>query len=189
MNPRPRMSLADAVRALHDARTDEVVLTAMGAAREWLLLGPHPLDFVHVPSSMGQTPSLGLGIALAQPRRKVIVCNGDGAMLMNLGALVTITALAPPNLVLLIFDNGVYEVTGAQSTPGSARSRGDGRNIDYAALAETCGFTSVFRFEDLSTWRAGVRTVLDAVGPTFVHLAVAPTPDAVGPKSPGPGPH
>ncbi|MGH9796267.1 MAG: thiamine pyrophosphate-dependent enzyme, partial [Candidatus Acidiferrales bacterium] len=83
---------------------------------------------------------------------------------------------------------GVYEVTGAQSTPGSARSRGDGRSIDYTALAQACGFTSVFRFDDLSTWRDGVRAVLDRPGPTFVHLVVAPTPDAVGPKSPGPGP-
>ena len=67
-------------------------MTTMAAAREWQKLQKQPLDFVLVPSSMGQATALGLGIALAQPEQKVIVCNGDGSMLMNLGSLVTITA-------------------------------------------------------------------------------------------------
>ena len=55
---------------------------------------------------------------MAQPERRVIVCNGDGSMLMNLGSLVTIAAQAPRNLVVIVLDNGVYEVTGAQPVPG-----------------------------------------------------------------------
>jgi sulfopyruvate decarboxylase subunit beta len=179
-----RMHLPASLTALRAVRRDdEVVITTMSAAREWMALGSHPLDLVYVPSSMSQATSLGLGIALARPDRRVIVCNGDGSMLMNLGSLVTITAAAPANLVVLVFDNGVYEVTGAQPTPG-ARSGGEG--VDFAAVARACGFRSVFRFSDDARWREEVRSVLDAAGPTFVTLDVAPIPGAAGPRSPGP---
>ena len=117
-----RISLVDSLTVLHAVRSEEVVITTMAAAREWQKLGKHPLDFVLVPSSMGQATSLGLGIALARPDRKVVVANGDGSMLMNLGSLVTMTAQAPPNLTVIVFDNGVYEVTGGQPTPGRRTS-------------------------------------------------------------------
>lgn len=182
-----RMSLPAALAALHAVRRQqEVVITTMSAAREWMVLGSHPLDVVYVPSSMGQATSLGLGIALACPDRRVIVCNGDGSMLMNLGSLVTITAAAPANLVVLLFDNGVYEVTGAQPTPGAPEARAGGDRVDFAALARACGFRSLFRFSDDARWREEVRTVLDAAGPTLVVLEVAPVPGASGPRSPGP---
>ena len=91
-----RMPLAECLAVLRACRTErDVVVSTMGSAREWMKLGSHPLDFIYAPSSMGQAPSLGLGIALAQPERRVIVCNGDGCMLMNLGCLVTVTAEAP----------------------------------------------------------------------------------------------
>ena len=68
------MPLRDALQALHAARRDDdVVVTTMGAAREWMALGTHPLDLVLVPSSMSQATSVALGLALAQPRRRVIV--------------------------------------------------------------------------------------------------------------------
>ena len=114
------MPLVEAIGVVHRARREEdVVISAMGAAREWMALGTGPLDWVFVPSSMGQATALGLGLALARPDRRIIVLNGDGGMLMNLGSLVTISACAPANLVILLFDNGVYEITGAQPTPSS----------------------------------------------------------------------
>ena len=64
----------------------------MGTAREWMTQGMQPRDLVFVPSAMGHAPSIGLGLALARPNLRVIVCNGDGSMLMNLGSLVTIAA-------------------------------------------------------------------------------------------------
>ncbi len=181
-----QMPLVETLRALKSVRTDEVIITVMGTAREWVQLGCEPLDFVYVPSSMGQGSALGLGVALARPDRKVIVCNGDGSMLMNLGSLVTISAQPAENLVLLIFDNGIYEVTGGQHTPGSAASRSDGRDIDFAGISRACGFRSVFEFDDIGRWQADVRTVLDARGPTIAVLKVAPVLDAPGPRSPGP---
>ena len=110
--------LIDALEVIHQYRQDAVVITTMGAAREWQKLEPHPKDLVYMPSSMGQGPPLGLGIALAKPDQRVIVINGDGCLLMNLGCLVTITAQAPTNFTLIVVDNGVYEVTGGQATVG-----------------------------------------------------------------------
>jgi sulfopyruvate decarboxylase subunit beta len=183
------MSLVEALHAVHAVRgSDDVVISAMGAAREWMALGTHPLDWVFVPSSMGQATSLGLGMALARPDRRIIVLNGDGGMLMNLGSLVTITAYAPRNLVILLFDNGVYEVTGAQPTPGAAEGREQGDRVDFTALARASGFRSVHRFGRLEEWKARVRSVLEGEGPTFAVLDVLPVPGALGPRSPGPAP-
>jgi thiamine pyrophosphate-dependent acetolactate synthase large subunit-like protein len=184
------MDLRGALLALRGARgKHDVVVTSMGTAREWMAMGPlDPLDFVFVPSSMGQAPSLALGVALARPDRRVIACNGDGSMLMSLGALATISAESPENLVLIVFDNGVYEVTGAQPTPGSALGRADGRGVDFAAIARACGFSSVFRYDDLERWRADIRHALGASGPVLIVLDVAPVAGAAGPRSPGPAP-
>jgi len=182
-----RMDLPEAVLALHRARRgDEVVVSTMGVAREWMKLAPHPLDFVFVPSSMGQAPALGLGLALARPERRVIVLNGDGSTLMNLGSLVTITAERPRNLSLVVFDNGVYEVTGAQPTPGSAEGRSAGDRVDFEALARASGFRTVHRFSRIERWRSELRAALDAEGPAFILLELAPVPGARGPRSPGP---
>ncbi|MFA6166383.1 MAG: thiamine pyrophosphate-dependent enzyme [Gemmatimonadaceae bacterium] len=184
-----RMSQMDALRALHAARrADDVVITSMGAARDWMVLGAGPLDLPLVPSSMGTAPAIGLGIALAQPRRRVIVVNGDGAMLMNLGSLVTITAAAPANLVLILADNGVYEVTGAQPTPGSPAARTDGASVDFLGMASAAGFRSLHRWSNAAEWARHVPHVLEGPGPTFVLLDVARVPGAVGPRSPGPAP-
>ena len=183
-----QMSLVESLEALHSMRRDdEVVVTAMGTAREWMALGSHPRDWIFVPSSMGQATALGLGIALAQPQRQVVICNGDGSTLMNLGSLVTITAEAPENLTLLIFDNGVYEVTGSQATPGAAISRRDKQNIDFVAMARACGFSSVYAFDELALWRKNLRQIIDEPGPTFALVKVAPMWEKRGPKSPGPG--
>lgn len=183
------MDLVDALRVVHGLRRpDDVVISAMGAAREWMALGTHPLDWVFVPSSMGQATSLGLGLALARPDRRIIVLNGDGGLLMNLGSLVTITAYAPENLVTLLFDNGVYEITGAQPTPGAPESRRARDAVDFVGLARASGFHSLFHFTTDAAWAEQADRVLAARGPTLAVLEVAPVPGAKGPRSPGPAP-
>ncbi|MDA1080104.1 MAG: thiamine pyrophosphate-dependent enzyme [Gemmatimonadetes bacterium] len=178
---RKAMPLREAIETLRAQRgAGDVVITSMGSAREWMAMGPlDPLDFIHVPSSMGETLSLGLGIALAQPARRVVACCGDGSLLMNLGALVTIASEAPPNLVVVVFDNGVYEVTGAQSAPGARAG------ADFAVLARASGIASVHRFGDLDAWRSSAASALGAPGPVCIVLDVAPVPGAIGPRSPG----
>jgi sulfopyruvate decarboxylase subunit beta len=184
-----RMSLVDSLAALHEARRDEIVITTMAAAREWQKLGKSPLDFVLVPSSMGQATALGLGIALAQPERKVVVCNGDGSMLMNLGSLVTITAQAPTNLIVIVFDNGVYEITGSQPTPAAPPLRQDAAaTVDFGALASACGFRHVWAYRDINDWRENVADLIDGPGPVFVHLLIEPVHTDELLRPPGPSP-
>jgi sulfopyruvate decarboxylase subunit beta len=178
-----RMPMREAVAVLRDARgPTDIVIPSMGSAREWMALGPtNDLDFVLVPSAMGHATSVGLGLALAQPQRRVIVLSGDGSLLMNLGSLVTISSQSPTNLVVVVFVNGVYEVTGAQVTPGA-----ENPGVDYAALASASGIKSIFRWSSLEEWRSGIESALGVAGPTLVVLDVAPVPGAVGPRSPGP---
>lgn len=172
------IELYDALRPLRDRRRDaDVVIATMAAARAWMELSSHPLDFIFVPSSMSHATSFGLGIALAQPHRRVIVCNGDGSMLMNLGSLVTIAAQAPPNLVVIVLDNGVYEVTGAQPVPG---------RVDFVGIARASGFRSMHHYSTMDGWANDAERVLNEPGPVFVLLDIAPVPGRPGPRSPGP---
>jgi sulfopyruvate decarboxylase subunit beta len=175
----PRMNAKEALAVVHGARgARDIVVTTMNPARDWMALGMQPLDMVLVPSAMSHATSMGLGLALAQPDRRVIVCNGDGSMLMNLGSLVSIVNAGARNLLVVVFDNGTYEVTGSQPVPGAG-------SVDYAAVARGCGFTSVFEFSELGAWRKASGSIVAAKGPTFVWLKVEPVYGLAGPKSPG----
>ena len=175
-----RMAAKEALVAVHGARrAEDIVITTMSPARDWMTLPQQPRDLVLVPSAMSHATSFGLGLALSQPARRVIVCNGDGSMLMNLGSLVSIVAAGATNMAVLVFENGTYEVTGSQHVPGAGV-------VDYAAIARGAGFESVFEFSDLAPWRRDIERVLSAAGPTFVVLHVEPVSGIPGPKSPGP---
>jgi sulfopyruvate decarboxylase subunit beta len=166
-----RMPLVPALEVLRGCRRDQIVVTTMGAAREWPRLSHHSLDFHYIPSAMGHAPMLALGLALAQPAREVIALNGDGCMLMSLGCLVTIVASGAKNLTLIVLENGVYEVTGGQTTAAAQAQ------IDFAGMARAAGFRSVTAFDHLDRWRAGVESSLSAPGPRFVLLKVARVAD------------
>jgi phosphonopyruvate decarboxylase len=180
MSDTMRMSERDALAVLHAARGEQdIVVTTMSTARDWMALPQSPLDLVFVPSAMSHATSVGLGLAIAQPARRVIVANGDGSMLMNLGSLVSIAGSGARNIVVILFDNGVYEVTGAQPTPGSHR-------VDFAAIAKGAGFASVVQVDTLESWRSDIQRLLMAPGPVFIWLRVSPELELAGPKSPGP---
>jgi thiamine pyrophosphate-dependent acetolactate synthase large subunit-like protein len=181
------MNLPDALEVIHRQRRDAVVITTMGSARDWQQFEPHPKDLIYMPSSMGQGPPLGLGIALAQPEQRVIVVNGDGCLLMNLGCLVTITAHAPKNFSLIIIDNGVYEVTGSQATIGAAALRANQQPVDYAALARAAGFEEVYEFDDVESWRYEQEIMHDE-GPICIVLKTTVKTEDAGARSPGPAP-
>ena len=118
-----KMQLRDAMEILRGQRAQgDVMITSMGSAREWIAMAGgekhlEPLDFVFVPSSMGQAPSLGLGVALAQPDRRVFACNGYGSTLMNLGALVTISAGARR------ISSSSFSTTASTKSPARSRLR------------------------------------------------------------------
>src|SRR5436853_3649507 len=147
----------------------------MASVGIWPQLSDTPLDFAYMPSAMGQGPSLGLGLALAHPERGVIVVNGDGSMLMNLGSLATL-AQQPAPLYLLIMDNELYEVTGGQPTAGAGRA-------DFAGLARAAGITRVYRFDTLDAWKAGAAESLSGAGPVVAWLKVE---GKLGQKTPRP---
>src|SRR5436190_13215318 len=158
-----RMPLLAALEVLRNVRREEIVVTTMGSAREWPKLSQHPLDFPYLPSAMGQSPLIGLGMALAQPDREVIAFDGDGCLLMNLGCLVTIVASRATNLTVVLLDNGIYEVTGGQRTAALP-------STDFAGMARAAGFPTVAAFDDLALWQSEAAATLSAPGPRFVAL-------------------
>src|SRR4051794_33405087 len=99
------MTQQQALEVILPQRGDRVVISTMSSAGIWPGLSNSPLDFAYIPSAMGHAPALGLGLALAQPGRGVIVLNGDGCMLMSLGCLVTLAQYTAP-IYLVILDNG-----------------------------------------------------------------------------------
>lgn len=158
------MSHQEALEVLAAHRGDKVVVTTMASTGIWPKLSDTPLDFAYIPSAMSQGPSLGLGIALAQPARCVIVVTGEGSLLMNLGCLVTI-ANHRVNLYVIVIDNGLYEVTGGQTTAGTGHT-------DFAGMARAAGIERVFAFDSADAWRAAAGEALSGQGPVVIWLKV-----------------
>ena len=146
-------------------RTNEVVVTTMGVVRPWGKMSNSDLDFASADSAMGHAADLSLGIAMAQPSRKVICLNGDGSMLMTLGTLVTIVESSVDNLILFVLVNGTYEITGNQRIPGEG-------TIDFATMAKAAGFPRVYRFDDPDEYEESLEEMLRGNGPVFVSVTM-----------------
>ncbi|HEX5270664.1 MAG TPA: phosphonopyruvate decarboxylase, partial [Gemmataceae bacterium] len=142
---------------------DAVIATTGYTGRALYALEDRPSQFYLV-GSMGCASSVGLGVALAQPRRRVVVLDGDGAALMRLGALTAIGARRPPNLVHLLLDNERHESTGGQATAS--------RSADLAAVAAACGYQRVVR---AATPDDCARALGEAGNElTFIHVKTGP---------------
>jgi thiamine pyrophosphate-dependent acetolactate synthase large subunit-like protein len=172
------MTHVQALEVLARHRGARIVVATMTSGGVWPQFSDSPLDFVYIPSAMGHGPGLGLGLALAQPEHGVIVLNGDGCTLMNLGCLVTLAAQLA-NLFLLILDNELYEVTGGQPTAGAG-------HVDFAALARGAGIRRVYAFATHSEWAAGAAEALLGPGPVVVWLKVEGRLGQKTPKPPRP---
>ena len=126
------MTRLEATRRLRARLRDEIVVPSLGhPAYDLFEAGDRPENF-YTWGSMGLASSIGLGLAMAQPRRRVIVLDGDGSLLMNLGSLTTIATVAPVNLILIVWDNELYGTTGGQPTATAGVT-------DLAAAAKACG--------------------------------------------------
>src|SRR5580765_1383299 len=134
-------------------RTDQVVVSTMSLVRAWGRLSKNELDFAFADSAMGHAQSLALGIALAQPQRRVLCLNGDGSMLMSLGSLVTIAQSRARNLILFVAQNNTYEVTGNQKIPGAGA-------VDFHSIALACGFPYAFSFTEAEPYQAQLDNLL-----------------------------
>ncbi len=158
-------------------RTDEVVVTCMSVTRPWGRLSSHDLDFASADSAMGHTADLALGLALAQPSRRVVCLNGDGSMLMSLGTMVTVVESGARNLVLFVLVNRTYEITGNQPIPGAGR-------VDFAGLARASGFARVYEFTRAEEYEAALPEVLHGEGPVLVSVAMEPGTEGPISRSP-----
>ncbi|MEQ1774566.1 MAG: thiamine pyrophosphate-dependent enzyme [Burkholderiales bacterium] len=143
---------------------DELVVPVYQATFEWLAIKPEAPTFTAV-GAMGQASSLALGFALGAPERRVIVLDGDGSLLMNLGTLVTIANAAPANLLHFVCENGTYEANGGHPIP--ARDR-----VSFAGLARAAGYREAHEFSELGTLEAALPAILRATGPVFIDLKV-----------------
>ncbi len=147
-------------------RGDAMVVAVYSSAFEWIGISPHPLNFLSV-GAMGQASSLALGFAIGLPNKKIIVLDGDGSLLMNLGSLVTIAEIAPTNLVHFVCQNGCYEANGEHPIPGKDR-------VSFAAIARGAGYKNVAEFSDIARLTTELPALLSAAGPTFATLHVQP---------------
>ncbi len=110
-------------RLLAKLKNEEAVVGGIGNTNFDLWAAGHRPQNFYMLGSMGLAFPIALGVALAQPTRRVFALEGDGSLLMQMGCLSTIAALKPKNLTMIVMDNGIYQITGAQPTPAAARIR------------------------------------------------------------------
>jgi phosphonopyruvate decarboxylase len=162
------MKRDECLEALARHVTDaDIVLPVYSTAFDWIDIRPHPLNYLSH-GAMGLASSHGLGLALGRPDRRVIVLDGDGSLLMNLGTLVTIGEIAPKNLFHFVCENGTYEANGGHPIPG----RG---TVDFAGFARSAGYRAVHEFSDLKIFEQRIGALLAEPGPVFVDLKVVPS--------------
>jgi len=159
------MTRAEAIHAVVSRLTDELVVICNGfPSREAFAFRDRPEHFYMI-GSMGLAPAIGVGLALAQPSRTVVVCDGDGNVLMNMGTLATIAAQQPKNLLHIVFDNEVYGSTGNQATLS--------KRVPLDAVAKSCGYASVHRIVEQDVLRETVDRMLQTPGPGFLLVKVS----------------
>jgi thiamine pyrophosphate-dependent acetolactate synthase large subunit-like protein len=168
-----RMNRAALVRRLV-ARIgeDPAVIGGIGHSNFDLWAAGHRARNFYMLGSMGLAVPIGLGVALAQPRRKVFVLEGDGSLLMQLGCLSTVAAQRPANLAILLLDNGTYQITGGQRTPAELAG------TDLVAVARAAGLPQAAWAADEAEFDRLVAQCLDTEGPHVIGLKLDDAPPA-----------
>jgi len=146
------MNRLEATRVVVAAAGDAPIVASLGhPAYDLFAAGDRPQNF-YTWGSMGMASSIGLGLALAKPEARIFVVDGDGALLMNLGSLATIGLLGPPNLVVVVMDNGAFATTGGQSSPTA-----HGADLEAAARAMGVDAATARTEDDLRALVSGAR--------------------------------
>jgi phosphonopyruvate decarboxylase len=156
------MKPEEILRLIAVERGDAICVPTMTTSPAWRTIAPDDLS-VGCVGFMGGASSIGLGLALAHPERRVIVFDGDGSLLMQLGALATNAGAAAPNFVHLLFKNNVYHTSGAQDIPG-------GEGVDFVQMAKGAGYREAFAIHELDELKRRLPHLLTARGPFFVEL-------------------
>jgi len=166
------MLRADALQAIYPDIEDKIVVTIMGAVAAELYMLGHKEHFFYLEHAMGLASSMGLGIALSLPEQKVVVLDGDGSLLMNLGTLSTLARYQPDNLLHIVFDNESLLSVGGFPTATST-------GTDLAGIARASGVPRVLEARSIEQLHAGVSQAL--MGETLTTIIAKV--EAVGPKS------
>ena len=157
------MKPEEILRAIAEVRGDAICVPTMTTSPAWRAIAPDDLS-VGCVGFMGGASSLGLGMALAMPDRRVVVFDGDGSLLMQLGSLATAAGARPRNFVHLLFKNGVYHTSGAQETPG-------GLGVDFVMMAKGAGYRNAYAIREMGEFRRRVKRIVhEEEGPLFVEL-------------------
>ncbi len=162
----------DALQAIYSELQDKIVVTIMGAVAAELYTIGHRPNFFYLEHAMGLASSMGLGIALSMPQHKVIVLDGDGSLLMNLGTLSTMARYRPGNLLHIVFDNESLLSVGGFPTATAT-------GTDLAGIARASGVPAVMEANTLESLSKSVR---DALASTTLTTIVSKV-EAIGPKT------
>jgi thiamine pyrophosphate-dependent acetolactate synthase large subunit-like protein len=151
-----------------DANDFLIIAGLAGTARDTAHLCEPNANYYALAGVMGGATAMGLGLALAQPERRVLVLTGDGELLMNVGSLATVSIMHPPNLSIVCVDNGHYGETGYQKSHTSL-------GVDLAAMASGAGIRTVRTVTQASEIPEASKIIRQLDGPSFILLKVAPT--------------
>jgi phosphonopyruvate decarboxylase len=174
---RKRFDRRKFVATLLDATPDALVVTGLGsAAYDVFAAGDRDLNY-YLWGAMGGAAPIGLGLALAQPTRSVVVITGDGEQLMGLGSLATIAVKQPKNLTIVVLDNGHFGETGMQPSHTSL-------GVDLAAVAKGCGIADAYACDSLDACAEIAQRINARRGTTFVQALISASepPRALPPR-------
>jgi len=161
----PNLDRRSAMRILLENRGDLLLITGLGSTTwDAAAVGDDDRNF-YLWGAMGAAAMIGLGLAIAQPDRRVLVVTGDGEMLMGLGALASIGVQRPPNLALAVFDNGHYGETGMQASHTA-------ESVELVAVARACGFRETFDIIDEIGLRDFAARLNNAATTLFARIAI-----------------
>ena len=165
-----KLQRRNAVARILAGRGDMLVVTGLGSPTyDCAAAGDHALNF-YLWGAMGSSVTVGLGLALAQPERRVLVITGDGEMLMGFGALATVAARKPDNLAIAVIDNEHYGETGMQRTHTSA-------GVDLAGIARSAGFRETATVRQTAELESAIPILHRVKGPVLVVLKVSSARD------------
>ncbi len=161
------MHTAEALKVFAEHRGNAIVVPGRGG-RHWVKLTAHEtLDVPLGDPAMGGHAGFALGLALAQPARRVMLFDSEGDILMSLGMLATIAEQAPANFYHFLLDNECYATTGGQPVPNATV-------VTYDVLARGAGYPRAFAYADLTEFKTNLPAILAQPGPVFVALKVLP---------------
>jgi thiamine pyrophosphate-dependent acetolactate synthase large subunit-like protein len=150
-------------------KNEEAVVGGIGNTNFDLWAAGHRPQNFYMLGSMGLAFPIALGVALAQPKRRVFALEGDGSLLMQMGCLSTIATLKPVNLTMIVMDNGVYQITGAQPTPAAAVA-------DIVAIAQGSGIANSAWAADEEDFERLIDQSLTATVPTLIGVRIDEKP-------------